>query len=286
MTIKQLIGCNIIAIAFAASISHGQTASSPKFFDVAKERLKKVYGVEIETICPIGSDTVAARVFSEYGAVFVSHGIKLPTKCVYDNDAELETMQQAIGPRIESIGGVNVTLQKPAMEALLAARAEARKAGLDITPRGGAGASTRSYSNTVTNWKSRFEPALNHWVSRGRIPAADAERARRASIREQVAMVLAWEKQELWFSTGLNKSILYSVAAPGASQHNFMLALDVAQFGDAKVREILARHGWFQTVKSDLPHFTYLGVDESRLPALGLKEVYAEGRKFWVPNID
>jgi len=45
----------------------------------------------------------------------------------------------------------------------------------------------------------------------------------------------------LWKS--LDKSIIYSVAPPGASQHLSMLALDVKEFQNAKVRETLARHG-------------------------------------------
>jgi len=64
-----------------------------------------------------------------------------------------------------------------------------------------------------------------------------------------------------------------------------MLAFDVSQFGNARVRRILARHGWFQTVKSDLPHFTYLGVEEKDLPALGLRRVETGGQVFWIPNI-
>ena len=62
-----------------------------------------------------------------------------------------------------------------------------------------------------------------------------------------------------------------------------MLALDVAQFGDARVRRILARHGWFQTVASDKPHFTYLGVAESDLPGLGLHSSQIDGQIFWTP---
>ncbi len=96
---------------------------------------------------------------------------------------------------------------------------------------------------------------------------------------------MEWESKGLYFSKDLSKSILFSVAAPGASQHIFMLALDVEQFANKNVREILADHGWFQTVLSDLPHFTYLGVKESELPALGLKKVTHGGQIFWIPNI-
>ncbi|MEP6902841.1 MAG: peptidase M15, partial [Actinomycetota bacterium] len=72
---------------------------------------------------------------------------------------------------------------------------------------------------------------------------------------------------------------------PGSSQHISMLALDVAQNENPAVREVLAHHGWFQTIPSDLPHFTYLGVQESELPNLGLKKVTASGRTFWMPNL-
>jgi hypothetical protein len=64
-----------------------------------------------------------------------------------------------------------------------------------------------------------------------------------------------------------------------------MLAFDVAEYKNERVREILARRGWFQTVVSDLPHFTYLGADENELPDLGLKKVENCGQTFWIPNI-
>ena len=64
-----------------------------------------------------------------------------------------------------------------------------------------------------------------------------------------------------------------------------MLAFDVADFDRPEVRSILGRHGWFQTVTSDLPHFTYLGAPESELPELGLKLVENAGRNFWVPDM-
>ena len=64
-----------------------------------------------------------------------------------------------------------------------------------------------------------------------------------------------------------------------------MLALDVEHFADERVRRILARHGWFQTVLSDLPHFTYLGLEEKDLPARGLRSVISGKQLFWIPNV-
>jgi len=96
--------------------------------------------------------------------------------------------------------------------------------------------------------------------------------------------IFALEEKGIWFSKDLSKSIVYSVAPPGTSQHLSMLALDVTQFEDARVRTILAKNGWFQTVTSDLPHFTYLGEKENDLPKLGLKKVTYADRDFWVPD--
>ena len=98
--------------------------------------------------------------------------------------------------------------------------------------------------------------------------------------------MLELEKDGIFFSKDFSKSVLYSIAAPGTSQHIAMLAFDANEFGDARVREILAEHGWFQTVLSDLPHFTFLGLKESELPARGLKSVEVHGQKFWIPNVD
>ncbi|HWS55608.1 MAG TPA: hypothetical protein VN228_15825, partial [Pyrinomonadaceae bacterium] len=102
---------------------------------------------------------------------------------------------------------------------------------------------------------------------------------------EQVAAVLELERDGMYFSTDFSKSILHSVAAPGASQHLAMLAFDVAEFRDARVRRLLERHGWFQTVLSDLPHFTYLGLPEEELPARGLRRVVMHEQAFWVPDL-
>jgi hypothetical protein len=58
--------------------------------------------------------------------------------------------------------------------------------------------------------------------------------------------------------------------------------MDIREHDNTAVRAILARHGWFQTVYSDLPHFTFLGRRESELPGLGLVPQKNAGRTFWV----
>src|SRR5438309_1046001 len=52
-----------------------------------------------------------------------------------------------------------------------------------------------------------------------------------------------------------------------------------------RVREILATHGWFQTVLSDLPHFTFLGLNEDELPGRGLKRIEVHTQVFWIPDV-
>ena len=171
------------------------------------------------------------------------------------------------------------------MKALLKAREEAQKENLDITPRDGAEAGRRNYEDSLRLWETRFLPALDYWLAQERLTAADVERLRRLDTRSQVAAVLELERTGIYFSKDLSKSILYSIAAPGTSQHIAMLAFDVIEFDNPRVREILAKHGWFQTVLSDLPHFTYLGLKEKDLPKYGLKSVVVDEQTFWIPNV-
>jgi hypothetical protein len=231
------------------------------------------------------SDDVEQRLLKEYGSVFVARGgAAAPNAVVFKDTAVVTAFQNRAGSAKASIGGVNIELQPPALKALQDAAAEAGQNGLTITPNG-SDAAKRSYENTVTLWASRVEPALDHWVSAGRITAADAQRIRALSPYEQVPEVLKLEDRGIYFAKSLDKSIVYSVAPPGSSQHLSMLALDVKENDNPRVREILAKHGWYQTVVSDVPHFTYLGVSQSELPGLGLKKVTSGGRTFWLPDI-
>jgi hypothetical protein len=255
-------------------------------------------GISLNEICDL-NDSVANRVFREYGAMFVGKdaifaGFRLTNKddkinffvnCVFKDEREVFSYQSSLRTKSANIGGTNIELREDAMEALLDAIDDAKDKGLRITPRGGSIAAKRTYQDTAELWNSRFFPALNYWVGKGKISRREADAAKAADITVQVRQVLSWEDKQLWFSKDLSKSILYSVAAPGASQHIFMLALDVEQFGNKAVRDILAKHGWFQTVKSDLPHFTYLGVDEEDLPKLGLEAAFSGGQKFWIPKL-
>jgi hypothetical protein len=253
-------------------------------FHAALERALARRGLSFESFCPAG-DTLTRRVLEEYGAMFVAECVRLPVSCVLESDEAVERFQREAGWRTEILDGAVVELQPRAMAALISARREAEGQRLSVTPRGGNEAGRRSFADSLRLWRSRCDPALEYWCAEGRLAGEEAERLRGLSLREQASAVLELERGGIFFSKDFKKSILQSVAAPGASQHLAMLAFDVAEFQDARVRALLARHGWFQTVLSDLPHFTYLGLDERDLPRRGLRRVEAGGQVFWIPDM-
>jgi hypothetical protein len=234
---------------------------------------------------PDDTDEVGQRVLADYGAVLVARGGAVPPPTViFEDEAAVSRWQSSVKTTRADFGNINIELQSPAMKALMEARDEARAAKLDITPNG-KDAARRTYEGTVQLWQSRVDPALAHWTSQGRLTKEEAARIRALSPRDQVPEVLKLEAEGMYFSRDLSKSILYSVAAPGTSQHLSMLAFDVKENENSQVRSILARHGWFQTVSSDTPHFTFLGVTEDQLPSLGLKKTTNGGRTFWIPDL-
>ena len=231
------------------------------------------------------ADDAGKLLFREYGAVFVAGKDAIsPKKVVFRDEADVLAFQSSLKLSSESIGGYKVELQSAAMAALMDAISDARLHGLSISPRGRDSA-RRGYTQTVSLWASRVNPGFVHWVARGRVTRTEADRIRTLTPFEQVPEILRLEQQGIYFAKDLSKSIIYSVAPPGASQHLSMLALDVKEFDDARVREILAQRGWYQTVVSDLPHFTFLGHRESELPKRGLKKIENGGRKYWVPDL-
>ncbi len=256
-------------------------------FYSALERALRRRGLRLDEVCQV-DDAAARRVLEEYGAIFLAgEDLRVPPVSVFTSDEEVREFQRAATSRAEVVGSDVIELQPAALAALLEARADALSEGLGITPRGGAEAARRGFDDTLRLWESRFLPALDYWCLRQqRLAPEQAARLRAMLPWEQVAAALELEQEGIFFSKDFSKSVLYSVAPPGASQHLSMLAFDVAEFSDPVVRQILARHGWFQTVQSDLPHFTYLGLDEDELPARGLRRVMTADQDFWVPNIE
>jgi hypothetical protein len=234
---------------------------------------------------PDAKDRVGWRLLAEYGAVFVAQGgVTPPPVIVFPDEASLVDFQATLARKRVIIGGIPIEVQTAAMEAFEAAQKDATKRKLKITPLG-RDAAKRSYQQTVRIWRRRVAPSLEHWVRQKRLTRKEATRLRSLPPSEQGAEILRLEDQGLYFGRNRSRSILSAVAPPGSSQHLSLLALDVAEHFNPTVRAILARHGWVQTVVSDLPHFTYLGVPEKDLPSLGLRKVAKGNRTFWVPDI-
>jgi len=265
--------------------NQGATANETSPFYVALKQALSRSGTKIAVICP-PDDQVARRVLHDYGAMFVAgEKVAPPPVCVFSDEEHVSYFQNAAGYAAATIGDSVIELQPAAMAALLRAREAALGEGLNITPRDGAEAARRNYADTVRLWNSRFLPALDHWLDAGRLTHSQTEALRSLPISEQVPAVLELEKEGIFFSKEFSKSVLYSIAAPGTSQHIAMLAFDANEFQDRRVREILAQHGWFQTVLSDLPHFTFLGLAEAELPDRGLKRTEVSEQTFWIPDL-
>src|SRR5256886_525610 len=261
------------------------TANETSPFYVALKQALSLRGTTIAAICP-PDDHIARRVLHDYGAMFVaSDKVVPPTVCVFSNEDQVSRFQKAAGYVATTIDDSVIELQPAAMGGLLSAREAALSEGLNITPRDGAEAARRNYADTVRLWNSRFLPALDHWLAAGRLTQPQTEALRSLPINEQVPAVLQLEKEGIFFSQDFSKSVLYSIAAPGTSQHIAMLAFDANEFQDRRVCEILSQPSWLQTVLSDLPHFTFLGLEEAELPERGLKRAEVHGQIFWIPNV-
>lgn len=272
----------VVFLAALSSTSVVGQSDPPRFVDYLTTR-----SYRFEKFCPIQSDAISRRVFAEYGAIFAAaDSVKLPGVCVFRNEKEVENFHATLKIKTAVIRRTTIELQDAAMVSLLSAINDAERANLRITPLDGSIAGRRSYADTVRIWNSRFLPALNHWVRRGKITGSQADAARALDKMEQVEQVMEWESRAWFFSTNFSRSIFSSTAPPGTSQHLSLLAFDVVEYGNKRIRNILNQHGWFQTVASDAPHFTYLGVAETELPARGLKPLMRGGYKYWVPKLD
>lgn len=285
--------CRLLTFAGAAIIltlaaCAGQSTPSRSFTTSPKPGIRgaaaplsEVYLSRAERLRLDPWDPLAVRVVTEFGAVFVAQeeAVK-PPHWMFPDERSVTTFQSTL-PISSGVSFPRIELQRPAFTALEAALREATGRGLTISPNG-PGSARRSYNETAQLWRSRLEPGLAHWVKAGKVTRKEADRILALLPRQQVAAALELEAQGVWLSTRLDKSILQSVAAPGTSQHLSLLAIDVREHANPAIRATLARHGWYQTVYSDLPHFTFVGVPEEKLPSLGLVKRVNAGRAFWV----
>ncbi|HEY3137545.1 MAG TPA: hypothetical protein VGL29_16065 [Blastocatellia bacterium] len=231
---------------------------------------------------------VEKRLFAEYGAMFVTTATPPPV-IVFPDAAQVETFQASLSVSRAVLGEHQIELQSEALGALVSAAGMITAKGNSFSARA-ADAGRRSYQDTEKLWMRNVTRGLDHWRSLGRISPERAESIRQLPVEQQVRQILELEETgELFFGTFFDKSILYSVAAPGASQHLSMLAFDVAEYEDPQVEEALGRHGWYRTVPADLPHFTYLGHEREALRRLGLTRAKrSSGERvydFWVPDL-
>lgn len=224
------------------------------------------------------AEPVSAAILAQYGALYVSAPqLILPSTCIPDRQ-ELAAFSRRVIFESRNIDGVQVSFQKPALDAFMGARQAAAAQGLSIRPNG-SNATLRDYETTVEIWQRNLKAGIN---VHGAAAARQAELLS-PDIRLSIAVVLEIEKSGLLLGSGGGKSILQVAAPPGTSQHVSGLALDIAEYEDARVREILAEHGFFQTIANDFPHFTFLGLRSDQLAGIGLAPRVIEGHTFYVP---
>lgn len=285
----------IFALCFWHSGALAQPGIGSDFLDVASSRVAAVGGssqgtgvprIEFKKVCPFENNSAARKILLEYGAMFVvSDKIIPPPTCRFQNDAQVAAFQAKLKTSVVPIDGNMIRLQQAAAESLNAVIVNALSQGFTVRALDGDIAGGRNYSDTVRLWNSRFEPALRFWVARNRIPADQANSFGQLPLDQQIEKVIDWESQGMRFGTGRGSSIFASTAPPGASQHLALVAIDIASPLTLALVALMNSHGWFQTVKGDRPHFTYLGLTEKELPGRGLKALDLGGTRYWVPNI-
>lgn len=233
------------------------------------------------------NNIVEKRIMEEYGAVFLNPvtTVRLPGRCRFTSEEQVAAYQGSVKISKQTIGGVAVELQEDAMSALLKAVEQSGR----ITPNG-TNPARRSYAKVLNSWNRTVIEGAAYWSgktnSKGKkLTIKEADELKLMKGDAQVKRVFELEAQGFSFHSDRSRSIAVLTAIPGASQHLLMLALDLKEYAQKKVRIALAANGWFQTVYSDRPHFTYLGSPQKSLSSLGLKTEDFETRDFWIPAI-
>jgi hypothetical protein len=240
------------------------------------------------TDCKPESDKIDEKILYEYGAVYLSKDAKLPKKCRFENETDVDQFVKdeasIIAPANKfSFGKFYLQPQAKAslgrvFDELGGYKFVARKCNKSTTCTLGINDdwSLRTFSDTVFNWFGLRSMTL--------------DQTKWKKIKEEISDFDKNGKQKEFNS----RPRMLKVAIPGASQHHLGLAVDVNDktsetglvCGDACV-DALEKNGWYRTVRFDRFHYTYLGYPKSELASRGLKKVQCSDTfTYWVPNVE
>lgn len=179
-----------------------------------------------------------------YGAIFVNlkPAIRLPKKVAFSNHQETQKFQNSI-TKAKVNGTRNCYLQKSAADALNKARFQA---AFPLKSGNGKSDCIRDFATTVKFWKKYTNSTTLDLVKQGK-----------------------------------ETRILGTVAPPGASQHLWGLAIDLAVTNKKQITA-LNRNGWYRTVEYDVPHWSFVGYPPEKLPKLGFRKKVIGKTTYWV----
>ncbi|MDZ8050428.1 MAG: D-alanyl-D-alanine carboxypeptidase family protein [Aulosira sp. ZfuVER01] len=210
-----------------------------------QQRFLSVIANKLATIPQPG--TFEYILLRKYGAAFVNQApeLKLPQKVIFTNEQETKEFQSTL-TMVKVDGTNNCYLQQAAGLALNKAKAIQK---IPLKSGYGSGDCTRTFTTNLRFWQKYANDRTLEKVRQGKETA-----------------------------------ILGIVAPPGTSQHLWGLAIDLG-ISSQKQRQALNQNGWFQTVESDIPHWTYLGLTEEQLPLFGFKKKVVRGITYWLTPI-
>ncbi|MEA5568363.1 D-alanyl-D-alanine carboxypeptidase family protein [Anabaena sp. UHCC 0399] len=215
---------------------------SPDIGQSDKEKFLAAIANNLATIPQPGSYEYI--LLKAYGTAFINRDklVTLPSTVLLNNEEETQTFQNSL--TMVKVNGTNdCYLQASATAALNQARS---LENIPLKSGYGSGDCTRSFATNFRFWNKYANQNTLNQVKEGRETA-----------------------------------ILGVVAPPGTSQHLWGLAIDL-RVSHLKQRQILNQNGWFQTVAKDVPHWTYLGLNEQDLLNFGLRKQVENGISYWV----
>jgi D-alanyl-D-alanine carboxypeptidase len=207
-----------------------------------KERFLALVTTKLPSIPTPG--TFEYILLRQYGAAFMNLNstIKLPPTVLFPNAQDTKNYQATLTMGKVNSGN-NCFLQKGAADAFNLAD---KQINIPLKSGYGAGDCTRTYETNLRFWQKY---ANNKTLERVKL--------------------------------GTETAILGIVAPPGTSQHLWGLAIDLRVLKLAQ-RTALNQNGWFQTVETDVPHWTYLGIPEEKLADFGFTKKIIRGITYWL----